>query len=432
MKRKCLISTLLILVMLCTGCASKDKKETVGNGSTPEKVEKNVELSFWNIVDDPNNAMSLRFEESIKQVEEELGITIKYEAINGQTYHTKLKVALAGNQLPDIFIVHPGNARDPFITAEAVSSLNDTLDNTEIGKKFYEGYLQADDEGDIYSVPFRADMAEVMFYNKKIFNEVGIDVPKNWDEFKNAVIAIREKGYAPIGLGNKDRWMGDLLYNTMVLRENPKAFEKAIKGEIDFTDKPFLDGAKKVQELVKLDAFQKGYMGAIEPEVVEMFESDKIAMYFIGTWAFDDLIGRLGDNLGYASFPAIGADSQASESICGTRNVKPWGFMVSSKSKHVDVAKEALLKFVDINNELTVKQGGIPYMETSVLPEKGINPEFAKYIEDIKNVKFIQTYWADFLPKDKGEPYRDLNQKLFSGDLDPQKYVEEQQKIIGE
>ncbi|GMQ60558.1 extracellular solute-binding protein [Vallitalea sediminicola] len=432
MKRKCLISTLLILVMLCTGCASKDNKETVGNGSTPEKVENNVELSFWNIVDDPNNAMSLRFEESIKQVEEELGITIKYEAINGQTYHTKLKVALAGNQLPDIFIVHPGNARDPFITAEAVSSLNDTLDNTEIGKKFYEGYLQADEEGDIYSVPFRADMAEVMFYNKKIFNEVGIDVPKNWEEFKNAVIAIREKGYAPIGLGNKDRWMGDLLYNTMVLREDPKAFEKAIKGEIDFTDKAFLDGAKKVQELVKLDAFQKGYMGAIEPEVVEMFESDKIAMYFIGTWAFDDLIGRLGDNLGYAPFPAIGADSQASESICGTRNVKPWGFMVSSKSKHVDLAKEALLKFVDINNELTVKQGGIPYMETSVLSEKEINPEFAKYIEDIKNVKFIQTYWADFLPKDKGEPYRDLNQKLFSGDLDPQKYVEEQQKIISE
>lgn len=433
----CLILCMLVVVTACSKPEKKEAGSTKNNEAGATKVEQqtqkkeDVVLSFWNIVDDPNNAMSLRFEEAIKKVEEELGIKIKYEAINGQTYHTKLKVALAGSELPDLFVIHPGDDRDPFITAGAVSPLNDALDSSGIGNKFFQGYLPTDGEGNIYSVPFRADMVEAMFYNKKIFKEVGIDVPKNWDEFKSAVAAIREKGYAPIGLGNKDRWMGDLVYNTMVLREDPQAFAKALTGEMSYADKPFLDAAKKVQELVKMDGFQKGYMGAIEPEVVEMFEANQIAMYFIGTWAFDDLIGRLGDDLGYAPFPAIGADQQASDSICGTRNEKPWGFMVSSGSSHIDTAKEALLKFVEINNELTVLDGGIPYMETSATSEKDIHPEFAKYIEDMKKVKFIQTYWADYLPKDKGEPYRDLNQKLFTGDLDPMSYVKDQQKILG-
>lgn len=422
-----LISVSLVICMMTTltACGGKEVDSTA---KTSEGKSEKVELSLWNQVDDPNNSMSKRFEEAISKVEEEMNIKINYEAINGQTYHTKIKVALAGKELPDIFIIHPGNDRDPFIESNAVAPLNDALDSTGLGSKFYEGYLPSSEDGNIYSVPYRADMVETMFYNKKIFKEVGIEVPKNWEEFKVAIGLIKDKGYAPIGLGNKDKWMGDLVYNTMVLREDPKAFEKALAG--DFDNVAFLEAAKKVQEMVKMDAFQKGFMGAIEPEVVEMFEGNQIAMYFIGTWAFDDLIGRFGDDLGYAPFPAIGADTNSELSICGTRNSKPWGFMVSSNSKCIDKAKEAVLKFVSFNNDLTVRDGGIPYMATDVQCEKEMNPEFAKYIEDMKKITFIQTFWADYLPKDKGEAYRDLNQQLFTGDLDPQEYVDKQQKIL--
>lgn len=436
-----LISFLLVTCMILSLSACSKKEVTTADNTNQEKnnqqqpkkeePKKQIELSFWNVVDDPNNAMSKRFDESVKQVEKDMNLKIRYEAINGQTYHTKLKVALAGNELPDMFVIHPGEDRDPFITSKAAEPLNDVLESTGMKDKFYEGYLPVGDDNNIYSLPFRTDMTEVMFYNKKVFKEVGIEVPKNWEEFKAAVEAIKAKGYEAIGLGNKDRWMGDLVYNTMVLREDPLAFDKALKGEMKYDSKPFLNAAQKVQELAKMDAFQKGYMGAVEAEVVEMFEAGKVAMYFIGTWAFDDLVNRLGDDLGYAPFPAIGLDSNPAASICGTRNAKPWGFMVSSKSANVDISKKALLKFVTINNDLLVKTGGIPYIDTDVKIESDINPEFSKYIEDMKKIKFIQTYWADYLPKNMGEPYRDLNQKLFTGDLDPQEYVTLQQEILG-
>ncbi len=409
-------------------------------GSTPastaavseaQKTEEPTELTFWNVVDDPNNAMSKRFELACKQAEKDLNVKINYEVTAGQTYHTKLKVAMAGNELPDIFHMYAGPGEwEPLLNSKSAAPLNDVLDSSGIGSKYLDGYLVKNADANVYSVPFRVNLIQVMFYNKDIFKKLGIDVPKTWDELKNACSLASSKGYYPIGLGEKDKWMGDLIYNTLVLREDPQAFQKALKGEMKYSDKPFFDAAKKLNELVNMNAFQKGYMTSLEADVVENFVAGKTAMYSNGTWAFSDLIEKMGDKLGYMPFPTTGADTQPELSACGNANANPYGLAVSAKSKNLEKAKLAAITISKLYNDYAVKDGEQPYMNTDVKPDKALNPEYAKYIEDCKKLKFVQTYWGDFLPSNITEPYRDLNQELFTGKMNPQDYVDQQHKIL--
>lgn len=433
---KALSMTLILTgILSMTACGknhtmTNSKSDTTGVSESPDTAEP-TEITFWNVVDDPNNAMSKRFEAVVKEVEKDLNVKINYEITSGEVYHTKLKVAMAGDELPDIFHMYAGPGEwEPLLNSEAAAPLNDVLESSGIGSKYMDGYLIKNSDQNIYSVPFRVNLIQVMYYNKDIFKDLGINPPTTWDEFKNACSLASSKGYNAIGLGEKDRWMGDLIYNTLVLREDPQAFQKALKGEMKYSDKPFLDAAIKVNELVNMGAFQKGYMTSLEADVVENFISGKTAMYSNGSWAFSDLIDKMGDKLGYMPFPATGADTQPELSACGNANNNPYGLAVSAKSKNLEKAKLVAVTISKLYNDYAVKEGEQPYMVTDVNPDKPVNPEFAKYIEDCAKLKFVQTYWGDFLPADITEPYRDLNQALFTGKMDPQKYVNEQQQIL--
>lgn len=335
------------VVFFLTACGAKAPAKTgdtintdnTNNTDVNEENKTPVELSLWNVVDDPNNAMSQRFEAAYKQTEEDLGVTIKYEPIGGETFKTKIKVALAGNELPDIFHMYPGGDWDPFLTANAVAPLNDVLEETGLDKKFYDGYIPKEGDGNTYGLPFRANNTYIMYYNKDVLKDLGVEPPKNYEELKKVVSLANSKGYGGIGLGDKERWMGDLFYNMMVLREDPHAYEMAITGEGKFTDKPFVEAADKVNELIKLNAFQNGYMTAVESDVVEMFKNDKIALYPIGTWAFSDLIDKLGDKLGYIPFPAVGSDMDITASAIGDKSPRPFSFMVNAGQKMGSLVK---------------------------------------------------------------------------------------------
>jgi len=43
-------------------------------------------------------------------------------------------------------------------------------------------------------------------YNKSIFEKVGVQPPKNWDELVNACQKIKAAGYVPMAIGGKDFW----------------------------------------------------------------------------------------------------------------------------------------------------------------------------------------------------------------------------------
>ena len=63
-----------------------------------------------------------------------------------------------------------------------------------------------------------------VYYRKDIFNNLGISVPKTWDEFVKACETIKASGVTPITIGSKYLWTTAGVFDYLNLRTNGYEF----------------------------------------------------------------------------------------------------------------------------------------------------------------------------------------------------------------
>ncbi|TVY07572.1 extracellular solute-binding protein [Paenibacillus cremeus] len=419
-------SMLLLLTMslgLLPGC--------VDSASNPQMMETSLSteevqpLTLWMFNTD------IYLKPAAEEVAKEMKVKLNYEFSNPERYKTKIKMAVAANELPDVFTQYSGKSEwELILNAKVAAPLNDVITRNGLEIKFTNQSLIRQEDGNIYSVPYRPEQSQVVLYNKKLMAKLGLQPPANWEELLNMVKTAGNSGIIPIALGGRDRWPGDLIYNTLVLRESQEAYSRAAKGEISFTDKPFVDAADKVIQLVKANAFQEGFLNQTDLEARDLFYTGKALMLINGSWVFPNAVSSLGDDLGYTVFPQTGAIKGPITSNTGERSTNPYGIFVNAQSKQLQKAKEFAVRYsLKINDEL-VKLGLSSYAQTPQKPQVGINGAYAQYLKDFKNFTYIQPYWYGTIPATMGEAYRDLNQKLYTGTLSSSQYVQMMEHIM--
>ncbi|MFJ4999289.1 ABC transporter substrate-binding protein [Microbacterium sp. NPDC088619] len=140
-----------------------------------------------------SDAEKAAYTAAIEQFEKDNDVTVKIIMTTADEYSTKLKAAITGKQIPDVFYVDPGSVQAYVksgiikdITKEVEATVD--LDNVwQYGVDSYrfDGKLMG--EGAIYAMP--KDVGPFSFgYNKTMFEAAGIplpsvDDPYTWDEF---------------------------------------------------------------------------------------------------------------------------------------------------------------------------------------------------------------------------------------------------------
>jgi len=139
---------------------------------------KEVELEFWGVFDDSDIYQPLitAFNEEYKHIK------INYYKKNHQTYEKDLLEAMATGRGPDIFMLHHTWA--PRYEDKLVAAPSDLITLREIQEDFvdvvYDDFVT---EGYILALPLSVDTL-ALYYNKDIFNTVGIaQPPQTWEEF---------------------------------------------------------------------------------------------------------------------------------------------------------------------------------------------------------------------------------------------------------
>ena len=95
---------------------------------------------------------------------------------------------------------------------------------------------------------------------------------------------LKAAGITPIALGEGDKWPGMHIWSYLATRIGGKAgFEAAASRTGSFTDPAFVDAGKKLQELIALEPFQDGFLGATHDDMQAAFGNGKAAMEIIGT-----------------------------------------------------------------------------------------------------------------------------------------------------
>lgn len=416
-KAKTLIMLLGITGMLIStgGCGSEES--TDGNQETNNN---GIELSVL-LVGDPATDNPWKFD-SFEEAAENLGYKVNVERVDDATYKTKIRVMLQANELPDLFYTWGGSYSTPFLAADALYPLEDALE--ESGYILQDIYAQKDENGHFYTVPTTALESYCLYYNKNVFDEIGKEVPTDWKELLDVVEVCNTNGIGAIGLGDKDRWEGDLFYNMMVLREDADAFADAVKEEGTFTSQPFVDAAEKVQTLVEMGAFQSGYMQATETECVELLKAGRVAMYPAGSWLVSTF--QEDENLGCTVFPKTG-DEDPYLSCCS--NAADSGMAVNANSEHAKEAAKLAVEYSKCLSDHLAESGAQTFFESDV-EVTGQTDMMKTYVENFNKLQKTQLWWFTYLDTSIGEPMRDLSQQQFAGQIDSGKFIEELESII--
>lgn len=172
-----------------TACGSKKTAET-SSTAIPTKIENNVEIEFW-------HAMSGVNEQAIQKITKDFEAKnpkIKVKLVAQGDYRSlfdKLMAAGKSNTLPTITQIY-NNRLTWYINKNLVEDLNPYFNNKEVGMTKEEindiPKIYRDDNtfGDkTYAVPFNKSMM-VLYYNEDMLKAKGVEVPKTWDEFKDA------------------------------------------------------------------------------------------------------------------------------------------------------------------------------------------------------------------------------------------------------
>ena len=320
------IALLLITAMLLMMC------------SFPALAEEPVTLTFWCSYNeaDTTSISADWIKEAIAKFEEAYP-NVTLEVVNtadGDDYLTKVTAELAAGNTPDMFRTWLTGRLQPFVEAGYVYPLNELVDNSEVLSQTVSeecrAYSSYGDEN-FYAIPLLAS-AEVIFYNKTIFEECGVSVPTTLEEFYAACEAIQAKGYTPIAMGGADAWFSAIPYMTIFQRldEDSTVYNQVcVNNECNFDAEIFVQASEEYLKMAQY--FNDNATSINTGEAMAMFQNGEAAMIFDGTWSLNTYVTTLGDACGAFNLP--GTDGPSTEFLMNYDE----GYSIGANTEHPEL-----------------------------------------------------------------------------------------------
>lgn len=368
--------------------------------------------------------------------EEHPHVTVELEVLENEQYKNKLQVVSSSNQLPDVGMTWPAGFLEPYVNGDMFTPLDDILDEDGLRDEFVAGTLEAYEvEGESYALPLELNIAPV-FYNKAIFEEHGVEVPKTYDEFLEVIDTLTEAGVPPIALGNRDRWTGSLWYMYLADRiGGSDALNSAIDRSGTFEDERLIEAADKIQEMVDHDAFISGFNGLSDQEAKAEFMNGSAAMYLIGSWDLpnyttnEEVPQEFRDSIDFFKFPEVEGGEGDIDNWVGGPGV---GLFVSEESDVQEESKAFVKHFAQEWGERSVEEAGV-IPGTQVNTEEVDLPDlFIDVLDDLNNANDI-TLFADVqMSSSVAETHLNMIQSLFGGETTPEEFAETHEEALQE
>ncbi|MCL6548300.1 MAG: extracellular solute-binding protein [Alicyclobacillus sp.] len=268
-----------------------------------------------------------------------------------------------------------------------------------------------------------------LFYNKKIFAELGLKEALTWDEFKQNLLTIKKKrpDVVPMFVGGKDSWMlGHLIefwahgiikqkYGTMGSR---LAFlnNDAEKLAFDAPGGCIETLAKRILELKEAGLFNKDFLTATYNDQIAAFATGKAAIISQGMWALAGIldINKEMKEIGFSPYPAL---------LPGTKPVilsaEDSAYLITAESKHKEEAKKFLSYLFRPENLKSYSEFlKSPCAFTDVNPDWGLlKDEVAKALKNGVNIGFTNEAPQGFSGDDAGRMVQDLYAGKYSTPL---------------
>jgi glucose/mannose transport system substrate-binding protein len=163
-------------------------------------------------------------------------------------------------------------------------------------------------DGDIWSVPVNIHRSNVLWYNKQVLADNGLEAPKTFEEFFAAADKLKAAGVTPLALGDNGIWAATHLFETVLLGTmGPEKYIGLWNGTTDWAGE---DVTMALENFAKMMAYVNEDHAALSWDQAAQYVVDgAAAMTVMGDWAegYFKSVGWTPDvEFGYV--PASGTD----------------------------------------------------------------------------------------------------------------------------
>jgi raffinose/stachyose/melibiose transport system substrate-binding protein len=275
----------------------------------------------------------------LKAAAEKFGFRLQVEVRPGGTEGDNIiKTRLATGDMPDLFVYNAGSLLQALNPERNIVDLTDEPWMNQVTDSFKTA---ASVKGRVYAVPPASTSVGAWFYNKRVYRELGLQVPRTWRELLSNLDKAQAAGKIALIGTYKDTWTSQLIvladeYNVKTALPNYPADYTANRLKIAATPAA-LRSFEKLWETRKY--LNKDALATTYDQGIELLATGQGVHYPILSWALNNI---------QADYPEyindIGVFGQPGDDP-GKHGLTVWeggGLYIYKNSPRVELCKKAL------------------------------------------------------------------------------------------
>jgi raffinose/stachyose/melibiose transport system substrate-binding protein len=240
----------------------------------------------------------------------------------------------------DIFYYNSGSLLQALHPSDTLVDLSQEPFIENIAESFLPTVSQ---NGGIFGVPVGYAAAGGVLYNKKVYEQLGLSVPKSWEEFAANNETIKEAGIPPVLQTYGDTWTAQLFVladNYNVAQAHPNFAEDYTNNKAKYAEiSEAMAGFSHLQEGFEKDWYQPDFSTARFEQGLEMLANGEVAQYPMLTQVMPTIATNWPDKVNDIGFFALpGTDASKN----GATVWMPLAFYIPQTTENVDAAKDFL------------------------------------------------------------------------------------------
>jgi raffinose/stachyose/melibiose transport system substrate-binding protein len=359
------------------------------------------------------------------------GVKIDWQFLENEAFKAKLPTTLQSKERPDLFYSWAGEVFFDQARAGVLRDITSFMEGAWSETLSPAGVKAFTYEGKVYGAPMKTSL-EILWFNKALLKKAGVDPASlgTWSGFLEAVKKCKAAGITPLAAGGGDKWPLHFYWTMLALRIGGKeAFEAAYNRKGEGFDSPtFVKAGEMFKELIDLEPFQPGFLGAKAQDAAGYFGDGKAAMNFMGDFLYPGQKqastsgkGVPDEDLDFVAFPAV-EGGKGNEDVLGAVE----GWLVAKGAP--DEAIKFLQFFLNKENQTKMAETGV-HIPLTLGAEAGLaNPYFRRVAEAFNKAPYLQIVYDQFLGANVGRVVNDISADLAAGAITPEeaaKTVEE-------
>ena len=307
---------------------------------------------------------------------------------------TVLKTKLVKGDVPDIISMSADRSYADFVDANILEDLDGLVDIDKINPVYNKMMkdLEIEDKQGIYGVPYALNASGVI-YNKDIFRELNLEIPKTWDEFLSVAQKVKNEQIIPFYMTYKEAWTTLPAWNTISSTlVSSEIFDKVNKREVTFSE-IYDETTDKILELLEFGHSDNFGVGYNDGNIA--FAKGESAMYLQGSYAIPSIL-TVNENLNLGMFALPATNNVENNKLVSGVDVY---FSIPKDAKN----KEESIKFINFlleeeNSQLYIEEQCAFSAVKGVEQNDIMFEDFKPYFEENKVVDFQDHFYPAELP----------------------------------